>query len=263
MVVGGGPAGLKAAAIAAERGHDVTLCEAAGRLGGQVLLAERLPGREEFGGAITNLSREAARAGVTVRLRTTVDLAAVRAQSPDLVVVATGARPYRPPLEVTDEPWIGDAWEVIRQPGTAPAGRIVVVDARGDWVGLGTARLLAAAGHEVTLAVRGYAAGESLQQYVRDRLLAAVSRQRITVLPLVRPYGIDDDTVYLQHVLTEEPVLVEGVAGLVLACGTAPARELLDTLEPAGVPAIGIGDCLAPRTVEEAVLEGLVAASGI
>ena len=58
MVVGGGPAGMKAAAVAAERGHDVTLYEAAGRLGGQVLLAERLPGRAEFGGAITNLSRE-------------------------------------------------------------------------------------------------------------------------------------------------------------------------------------------------------------
>jgi len=263
MVVGGGPAGLKAAAIAAERGHDVTLHEAAGRLGGQVLLAERLPGREEFGGAITNLSREAARAGVMVALRSTVDLPAVRAQGPDLVVVATGARPYRPPLEVMDSPWITDAWEVIRHPRSAPEGKIVVADSRGDWVGLGAARLLAAAGHEVTLAVGGYAAGESLQQYVRDRLLAALSRQRITVLPLVRPYGVDDDTVYLQHVLTEEPVLVEGVAGLVLACGASPDAELLERLESAGVPAIGVGDCLAPRTVEEAVLEGLVAASGI
>jgi 2,4-dienoyl-CoA reductase-like NADH-dependent reductase (Old Yellow Enzyme family)/thioredoxin reductase len=263
MVVGGGPAGLKAAAVAAERGHDVTLYEAARRVGGQVVLAERLPGREEFGGAITNLSREAARAGVTVELHTTVDLAAVQARSPDLVVVATGARPYRPPLEVMDSPWIADAWEVIRRPESAPPGKIVVTDLRGDWVGLGTARLLAAAGHEVTLAVRGYAAGESLQQYVRDRLLAAISRERITVLPLVRPYGADDDTVYLQQVLTEEPVLVEGVAGLVLACGSSPAGELLETLESAGVPAVGIGDCLAPRTVEEAVLEGLVAASGI
>jgi 2,4-dienoyl-CoA reductase-like NADH-dependent reductase (Old Yellow Enzyme family)/thioredoxin reductase len=263
MVVGGGPAGLKAAAIAAERGHDVTLHEASGRLGGQVLLAERLPGREEFGGAITNLSREAARAGVTVALRSAVGLPEVRAQAPDLVVVATGARPYRPPLDVMDSPWIADAWEVIRRPESAPAGKIVVTDFRGDWVGLGTARLLAAAGHEVTLAVRGYAAGESLQQYVRDRLLAAISRQRITVLPLVRPYGADDDTVYLQHVLTEEPVLVEGVAGLVLACGSSPSGELLAALEPAGVPAVGIGDCLAPRTVEEAVLDGLVAASGI
>lgn len=263
MVVGGGPAGLKAAAVAAERGHDVTLYEASGRLGGQVLLAERLPGRAEFGGAITNLSHEAARAGVAVRLRTAVDLPAVQAQAPDLVVVATGARPYRPPLEVMDGPWIADAWEVIRRPESAPAGKIIVADFRGDWVGLGTARLLAAAGHEVMLAVRGYAAGESLQQYVRDGLLAAISRQRITVLPLVRPYGADDDTVYLQHVLTEEPVLVEGVSGLVLACGSSPLGELLAALEQAGVPAVGIGDCLAPRTVEEAVLEGLVTASAI
>ena len=263
MVVGGGPAGLKAAAVAAERGHDVTLYEASGRVGGQVLLAERLPGRAEFGGAIANLSREVHRAGVTVRLRGPVDLPAVLEQAPDLVVVATGARPYRPPLEVMDGPWIADAWEVIRDPGSAPAGKIVVADFRGDWTGLGTARLLAAAGHEVTLAVRGYAAGESLQQYVRDRLLAAVSRQRITVLPLVRPYGADDDTVYLQHVLTEEPVLVENVAGLVLACGSFPSGELLAALESAGVPAVGIGDCLAPRTVEEAVLDGLVAASDI
>ena len=87
-------------------------------------------------------------------------------------------------------------------------------------------RAIAAAGHEVTLAVRGYAAGESLQQYVRDRMLAAIFRQRITVLPLVRPFGADDDTVYLQHVLTDEPVLVEGVAGLVLACGSSPESEL-------------------------------------
>ena len=263
MVVGGGPAGLKAAAVAAERGHDVTLYEAAARLGGQVLLAERLPGREEFGGAITNLSREAVRAGVTVQLRSAMGLSEIRAQSPDLVVVATGARPYRPPREVMDSPWISDAWAVIRHPEIAPAGKIVVVDSRGDWVGLGAARLLAAAGHEVTLAVGGYAAGESLQQYVRDRLLAAVARQRITVLPLTRPYGVDQDTVYLQHVLTEEPVLVEGVAGLVLACGASPAGELLETLESAGQRAIGIGDCLAPRTVEEAVLDGLVAASAV
>jgi len=263
LVVGGGPAGLKAAAVAAERGHDVTLCESGPRLGGQVLLAQRLPGREEFGGAITNLSREAQRAGVSVLLNTPVDLAAVRAQAPDLVLVATGARPYRPPLELVDGPWVADAWAVVRQPQIAPPGKIVVADARGDWVGLGVARLLAAAGHEVVLAVRGYAAGEGLQQYVRDRLLAAIARQRITVLPLARPYGADDDTVYLQHVLTDEPVLVEGAAGLVLACGAAPDRALLDELDAAGLNAVGVGDCLAPRTVEEAVLEGLVAASAI
>ncbi|HUN36059.1 MAG TPA: FAD-dependent oxidoreductase [Trebonia sp.] len=263
LVVGVGPAGLKAAAVAAERGHEVTLAEASGRVGGQVLLAQRLPGREEFGGAITNLYREVTRAGVDVKLRFPVDLSTITSERPDLTVLATGARPYRPPLEVAGTGWVADAWQVIRDPGSVPAGPVVVTDFRGDWVGLGTARLLAQAGHQVTLAVRGYAAGDSLQQYVRDRLLAAITRQRITVVPLTRPYGLDDDTVYLQHVLTGEPVLVENVAGLVLACGSEPDGQLLTEVAAHDLPHVAIGDCLSPRTVEEAVLEGLVAATAI
>ena len=263
LVVGGGPAGMKAAAVAAERGHRVRLAEASRRVGGQILLAQRLPGRAEFGGAVDNLYREAIRAGAKITLYCPVDLAAVREEDPDVVVVATGARPYRPPLEILDSPWLADAWQVISDPAIAPPGHIVVADWRSDWVGIGTARLLAAAGHRVTLAVRGYAAGEGLQQYVRDRQLAALAREHVTVLPLVRPYGADDDTVYLQQVLTEEPVVLDGTAGLVLACGQEPAGELLAELEAHGVPAVGIGDCLAPRSVEEAVLEGLTAASDI
>jgi 2,4-dienoyl-CoA reductase-like NADH-dependent reductase (Old Yellow Enzyme family) len=261
LVVGAGPAGMKAAAVAAERGHRVRLAEASRRAGGQILLAQRLPGREEFGGAIGNLYSEATRAGAKITLHCPIDLAAVQEEAPDFVVVATGARPYRPPLEVLGDPWIADAWQVISDPAVAPPGHIVVVDWRSDWVGIGTARLLAAAGHRVTLAVRGYAAGEGLQQYVRDGQLAALARERVTVMPLVRPYGADDDSVYLQHVLTQEPVVIDGVAGLVLACGQEPAGELLAELQAAGVPAVGIGDCLAPRTVEEAVLEGLTAAA--
>jgi len=263
LVVGAGPAGMKAAAVAAERGHRVRLAEAARRVGGQILLAQRLPDREEFGGAIDNLYKEATRAGAKITLNCPIDLAAVQEEDPDFVVVATGARPYRPPLEILGSPWIADAWQVITDPAATPAGHIIVVDWRSDWVGLGTARLLAAAGHRVTLAVRGYAAGESLQQYVRDRQLAALARERVSVLPLVRPYGADDDSVYLQHVLTEEPVVLDGVAGLVLACGQEPAGELLAELQAHGVPAVGIGDCLAPRSVEEAVLEGLTAAAEI
>lgn len=261
LVVGAGPAGMKAAAVAAERGHRVHLAEAAGRPGGQVLLAQQLPGRDEFGGAADNLYREVTRAEVKVSFHCRVDAAFVAAEGADAVVVATGARPYRPPLEVLGEPWVADAWEVLAHPEATPRGRLVVVDWRGDWVGVGVARLLAAAGRKVTLAVRGYHAADRLQQYVRDAQLAALHRAGVAVEPLVRPYGADDDTVYLQHVLTDEPVLVEGVAGVVLACGHEPDTVLLDELAAAGVPAVGIGDCLAPRSVEEAVLEGLVTAS--
>lgn len=266
LVIGGGPAGMKAAAVAAERGHEVHLVEASGRVGGQVLLAQRLPGRDEFGGAADNLLRELERAGAKVSLRSPMSADDVLDSGPDAVVVATGARPYRPAIEVMGAPSVVDAWEAISEPAAAPRGHLVVADWRGDWVGIGVARLLAAgagigARRKVTLATIGYGAGEGLQQYVRDQLLGALWRERIDVLPLVRLYGADEDTVYLQHVLTDEPVLVEGVAGLVLACGHEPRNELATTLEAHGTPFVAVGDCLAPRSVEEAVLEGLVAAS--
>ena len=80
---------------------------------------------------------------------------------------------------------------------------------------------------------------------------------------LARPYGADDDTLYLQHVLTGEPVVISGITATVLACGHQASSALLTELEEHGVPAVGAGDCLAPRTVEEAVLEGLTVASEI
>ncbi|MGC8470951.1 MAG: FAD-dependent oxidoreductase [Acidimicrobiales bacterium] len=263
MVVGGGPAGLKAAAVAAERGHRVTLYEKEARVGGQVLLAERLPGREEFGGAAMNLRAEAERAGVTIVTNATVDVELVRAELPEAVVIATGALPRHPEIEMLGEPSILDAWQVI-QGAEVPRGKVVVSDWRADWVGAGVAVDLARRGHEVVLCVNGYAAVQGLQQYVRDAHLAALQRSRVQVMPLVRLFGADDDAVFFQHVLTKEPVVVEGVACLVLAEGHVPVDDLLAELSAegsAGLPVsteiVGIGDCLAPRSVEEAVLEGL------
>ena len=87
LVAGAGPAGLKAAAVLAERGHEVTLYEAAPREGGQALLAQLLPGRAEFGGIVTNLAREVELAGVSLRRRTTVTRALIETEAPE---VATG-----------------------------------------------------------------------------------------------------------------------------------------------------------------------------
>jgi NADPH-dependent 2,4-dienoyl-CoA reductase/sulfur reductase-like enzyme len=256
MVVGGGPGGLKAAAVAAARGHRVTLYEAGRRIGGQVLLAEMLPGRAEFGGVITNLAGEAERAGVRIVTGTTVDADVVRREAPDVLVVATGARPRRPPLEVSDGAAVLDAWEVLRG-APVPEGRVVVADWGCDWVGLGLAELLARAGHPVTLASTSYTAGLRLQQYVRDAMLAAVTRARVVLLPLTRLFGYDGTAVFLQHVLTGDAVVVEDVAALVLAQGHEPVDDLLAPIEGFGGELRAVGDCLAPRTVEEAVLEGL------
>ncbi|MEV0494123.1 FAD-dependent oxidoreductase [Streptomyces atratus] len=261
LVVGGGPAGLKAAAVAAARGHEVELHEAGRRVGGQVLLAEQLPGRAEFGGAITNLEGEARRAGVRVLVGSRVDAEVVAAAAPDVVVLATGARPRSPKLELIDGPVVLDAWEVIRG-SEVPRGRIVVADWRGDWIGIGVALRLAGQGRKVTLCVTGFAAGEHLQQYVRTAMLGQAARARIDIVPNVRLYGADSDTVYLQHTLTEEPVVLDGVAAVVLAQGHVPVNELDPvTAGVAGDQVFAIGDCVTPRTVEEAVLEGLTVAA--
>jgi 2,4-dienoyl-CoA reductase-like NADH-dependent reductase (Old Yellow Enzyme family) len=265
MVVGGGPGGLKAATVAAERGHRVTLYEAARRVGGQVLLAERLPGRAEFGGVVTNLAGEARRAGVRLVTEITVDLDVVRREHPDVVIVATGAGPRRPPIELSGSPVVLDAWQILRGVET-PSGRIVVADWRCDWIGLGLAVLLAERGRKVTLGVDGYMPGQRIQQYVRDAMTAAVARAGVQVLPLVRLFGYDGSAVFFQHVLTDEAVIIEDVAGLVLAQGHDPVDGLLTALETPGAfdgEVHGIGDCLAPRTVEESVLEGLKVASAI
>lgn len=258
VVVGAGPAGLKAASVAAARGHRVTVLEQESRPGGQVLIAERIPGRAEFGGAVTNLLLEAERAGVDICTGTRADLNLIREMGAETVIIATGARPRATYVERAGSLRVLQAVDVLRG-SQVPSGRILVTDWRGDWVGLGTARSLAEAGHRVTLATTGHGAGEMLQQYVRDAMVASLARLGVSIVPLVRLYGIDDDSAYLQHVLTDEPVIIEGLSALVLAHGSESEHELGDELEAAGIRVLRAGDCLAPRTVEEAVLEGLQA----
>ena len=107
---------------------------------------------------------------------------------------------------------------------------------------------------------------------MRDATIVALNRARVEMLPLTRPFGYDGSAVFLQHTLTEEAVIVEDVAALVLAAGHVADASLYDELmartdlrSAAGRPIEihGIGDCLAARTVEEAVLEGLKVASAI
>lgn len=256
LVAGAGPAGLKAAAVAAERGHHVTICDPAPRPGGQVLMAARLPGRAEFGGIADNLLREATAAGVDVRMHTRVDRELVRRERPDVVVIATGAGPRRPPLELSGTMPLLDAWQVL-DGEPLPEGRVVVADWRCDWVGLGIAELVARAGHATTLCVDGYMPGQRIQQYVRDTWLASLARLRVEVIPSVRIFGADDDTVYFESAIGADPVVIEDVAALVLAQGHVSVDGLSEELRDEDVELHLIGDCLAPRTVEEAVLEGL------
>lgn len=262
MVVGGGPAGMKAAVVAAQRGHGVTLFEAERRLGGQALLAQLLPGRAEFGGLVTNLQRELTVAGVQIRTGARVSRAMILDEAPDVVVVATGARPYRPDFAHEGDLQIVDAWQVLT--GDVETGAsVVVIDWRADWIGIGIAEHLAQSGRSVRLAVSGIAAGETLPLYVRDAAVASLHKLGVTILPYMRLYGSDSDSVYLQHIASEEAVVIDSVDTLVLCTGHVPVSDLADSIEDLTVKVRIIGDAASPRTAEEAVYEGLLAGTEI
>ncbi|MCU1769688.1 FAD-dependent oxidoreductase [Pseudomonas protegens] len=255
LVVGGGPAGMKAAAVAAQRGHHVTLYEASAQLGGQIQLAQLLPRRSEFGGASTNLQREMQLAGVEVVRNTRVDRALIERENPDHVIIATGAQPYWPNFERGGDLQVVDAWQVLRD--EVQLGRsVVVADWRCDWIGPGIAERLVRAGHQVQLAVNGTHCGENLPLYVRDQLAGELHKLAVPIIPYARLYGCDDSTVYLQHTASGEPMLLENVDSLVLCQGHQSVDDLGQQLKGL-VPFQRIGDCLAPRTVEEAIHEGL------
>ena len=256
LVAGGGPGGMKAAAVAASRGHHVTLCERAERLGGQVLLAEKLPGRSEFGGIVPNLEREMTQSGVEILTRTPVDRALVASMSPDAVLLAAGGAPYRPQIEGEEEAHVVDAWSVLR--GEANVGaRVVVADWACDWIGLGLAELLARDGCSVRLAVNGCMAGEQLHAYTRDRWIGELHKLGVEIIPYARLFGADKENVYCQHIASQEALILEEVDTLVTALGHIGVRELEAELEGYDAEIHSIGDCQAARTAEEAILEGM------
>ena len=258
MVVGGGPAGMKAAATAAQRGHHVTLYESAPQLGGQAQKAQLLPGRAEFGGIVTNLTREMELAQVQVRRGTKVTPDLVAAERPDVVILATGARPYVPEIPTDGQVQIVTAWDVLAGKATLGA-KVVVADWRCDWIGPGIAERLTRAGSHVTLAVNGTHPGESLPLYVRDTLAATLQTLGVDIRPYARLYGTAGDTVYLQHTASGAALEIAGLDTVVLALGHQSVDDLSTSLTAMGVDVRMIGDCLSPRTAEEAVFDGLKA----
>lgn len=258
VVVGGGPAGMKAAVTAAGRGYRVTLCEAAARLGGQALAAQALPGRAEFGGLITNLEHELDRPGIEIRRNSPMTREDVAALAPDAIVLATGARPGPLALEMSEGGHVVHAVDILS--GRAnPGNDVLVADWRCDWVGMGMAEHLVRNGHRVRLAVNGTHAGQNLQMYLRDHWAGILHGLGVEVIPYARLFGVDGGTAYLSHVVTGAPILCEGVDTVVLAGVPVPETGLEAALAGIGVPVHLAGDCLSPRTAEEAVYEGFLA----
>ena len=260
LVVGGGPAGVAAALEAGAAGHAVVLAERSAHLGGQLRVAGRAPGHRELWERYERwIAHRLLTDGVEVRLGT--EVAAAEAEDYDAVVLATGARPYRPPLPADPRFAVLDAPDAILDPA-AVTGPVLVADWGGGWTGLDAAETLAEHGHDVTYACAGAAIGEGVHQYQRNLYLGRLDRLGVALVhhtEVVAPAG----EIVLRHVFSGRiSPLPEGVGTLVLAQGRVPDDALWAELE-AGGRCVRVGDVLGPRSAEEAVLEGTLAARAV
>ncbi|HUA23015.1 MAG TPA: NADH:flavin oxidoreductase [Steroidobacteraceae bacterium] len=147
VVIGAGPAGLEAARVAGERGHDVVVFEAAAEPGGQIRLAARSRRRREMLGIIDWRMAQCAARGVRFRFENPAEAEDVIAEAPDVVVVATGGLPHVDVLESGND-LVVSSWDIISG-SVAPLSEVLLFDDAGDHVGLQAAEILAAAGSKV------------------------------------------------------------------------------------------------------------------
>jgi pyruvate/2-oxoglutarate dehydrogenase complex dihydrolipoamide dehydrogenase (E3) component len=226
------------------------------RIGGQMALAGAAPGHVETAATLVR-NYERLLAGAEVRLGVPLDAEAVAALSPDAVVVATGARPYMPELELGGVE-VHQAWDVLG--GERPRLRqVVVADWGGDASGLDCAELLAAEEYHVTLAVAAVAAGEAIHQYQRNLYLERLYRAGVRIEHHLELTGARGGRAVFRNLFARElETSLEGA--LVLALGRVPVDELAPALSARGLRVEEAGDCRGPRSLEEAVLEGTLAA---
>jgi 2,4-dienoyl-CoA reductase (NADPH2) len=293
VVVGGGPAGLQAAVTATERGHHVVLYERQPRLGGQIPVAAGVPSRAELLDITRNLAAHAQRLSVDIRTGTEVDASAIRAQRPDVVVLATGARPARP-WWAGDHPRVVDVRDVL-EGRAAPDGKVVVVDELGFHQATSVAELLADRGCQVEIVTNGMVVGQDLGitldlEMWNVRAEAKGIGQATDLVPLgvaeTEPEGDREAgesggghlaptsdcryeaaadphastathqlVLHLQHHPTGED-RDRTCDWVVCALHQQPEDELWHELRGAEFAVHRVGDCLAPRRAHAAVIEG-------
>jgi NADPH-dependent 2,4-dienoyl-CoA reductase/sulfur reductase-like enzyme len=285
VVVGAGAAGLEAARVTAERGHEVVVLEASGQAGGQVRLAAQNPRRKELIGIVDWRLAELERLGVEIRYDTWAELDDVLALAPDVVVIATGGLPQNPPLAAGDD-LVTSSWDIMAG-SVKPAENVLLYDDNGGHQGMGAAELIAGAGSKLELVSpeRFFApemGGMNHVPYMRSFHEKGVT---ITINTRLRAVRRDGN----QLVATLASDFAEGwsaerrVDQIVVEHGTAPLDDLYLALKPlsrnlgaidyehlvkggdifpAGNPdgkfiVFRIGDAVASRNIHASIYDGI------
>jgi 2,4-dienoyl-CoA reductase-like NADH-dependent reductase (Old Yellow Enzyme family) len=269
LVVGGGPAGLEAARVAAEKGHQVVLAEASSRLGGNFLLAGLQPRRAQILDLIAWYERQLTKLHVEVRLNTYVDASNIEEFAADAIILATGSyspetgfQKALPALETMPGIERGNVFtiEAVMARQVRPGKRVLLLDEGGGWRGGGTAWKLAEDGHTVTMLTPDPFIGKELQRTTADvplrKMLRGLGVRWLLEVSVLEWHG--NGVTLLDHT-TGDRIFEEGDC-LVLATTNASANWLGEELRASERNVLEIGDCAAPRQAPYAFYEGRKAA---
>lgn len=260
VVVGGGPAGMEAARVAARR-HDVVLLEAGHKLGGQVAATAAMSVRGEMRKLLDWQIRQLYQAGVEVRLSVCATIETITGLNPDVVVVATGASPHVPGIPTTGSPVVSShavlTGSLELDP---PAGAVLLIDEDNGNEAYSTALELVARGFVVHLVNRHLSPGANVSRNAIAGLLTKLRRGGVEFHLGAAVERVDGRTAALRDVFTGEirpgP---EVQAVLFVGPGRAEGGELVSALEAACIDHVVIGDAYAPRRLHQAFREGALA----
>ncbi|MCZ6822334.1 MAG: FAD-dependent oxidoreductase, partial [Deltaproteobacteria bacterium] len=264
VVVGGGPAGLEAAWVAAARRHRVTLLERASRLGGKIRLAQMLPGREELADFADWRAGECERRGVEIQLGVEATAESVLALEPAAVIVATGgyatkdgsAKWHPMPIPGSEQDFVLDHEQALRELDSL-GERIVILDAVGHIEGIGLGELLARMGKQVSLAMPLPTPINLDAETVAAALPRAV-RAGVRFHPTTVLASIGDHEATLVDLLSGKPHKLP-VDHVVIRTHGLPDDALYLALKGRVQELVRVGDAVAVRLADRAIFDGHIA----
>jgi len=256
MVIGGGPAGLEAARVAAARGHTVSLYEKQPEIGGQTLIAAKAPGRDGFLDCPHYFSYQMKLLGVDVHLNSEVTIDLVKQVNPDVVVLATGAVPYTPDIPGVEQEYVVQAWDVLS--GKVEVGdNVVVIAGEQHMTALSTADFLASQGKKIELITEGYQFGTLAEIDTKIACLNRLCLNNVTFTIMTRVKEICGHTVKVENAFNRQVTRqIEGVDNVVLAYTGQKNDSLYHALKGQVKELYPAGDCFASTNLPAAIAAG-------
>jgi 2,4-dienoyl-CoA reductase-like NADH-dependent reductase (Old Yellow Enzyme family)/thioredoxin reductase len=250
-IIGGGPGGMKAAQIAALRGHEVTLYEAQVRLGGRFLLAAIPPKKQVLKEFIDYLANQLGKLSLKIVLGKSFDPAQFENERPDAVIIATGAKPFFPKIDGIQESDAISVEEALSDP-IRLGKKILVIG--GGGIGAEVADYLSENGKEVTLIEMREGIALDLVGHLQHFLNLRLRGKGVQILTSTKAIRFEKKALWVED--SQGTKKLEGFNNIVMALGSIPNDELVGSIKDKVLEFHVIGDASKPREVMEAVFEG-------